>query len=76
MGGLCSPNLATSLLAKYEQPTILGYVQSFVGQQLIGSQFSGLTNQVTQLLNTNPQTKGNTGLLNNIIQSISAVQAR
>lgn len=76
MGGLCSPNMATSLMSQYGQSTILRYVQSIVGQQLIGSQFSGLTNTITQLFNSNPQTRSNPGLLNNIIQTISGVQAQ
>lgn len=74
MGGLCSPNLATSLMSQYGQGTILKYVQSMVGQQIIGSQFGGLTNTITQLFNSNPQTRGNTGLLNNIIQSINGTR--
>lgn len=73
MGGMCTSNLTSTLLKQYGQTQVLNYVQSMVGNNIIGQQFGTLRNQITRRFNSSPQAQTNSGLLNTILGSVNQV---
>lgn len=64
MGGMCTSNIATltdTITKKYGQESIIQYVQSKVGSNLLTQQFSGLKNTITQKFNSSGQASTSEG---------------
>ena len=73
MGGVCSSNMTSTLVKQYGTDTILKFVQSFIGGNMVAQQGSGLRNMITQQFNSSPQAKSNPGLLDTVLNKIKGV---
>lgn len=74
MGGLCSSGMTSTLVKQYGSTTILNYVQSMIGGNMIGQQGSTLRNMITQQFNKSPQASSNPGLLDTVLNKIKGVE--
>lgn len=76
MGNVCTSNMASTLLKQYGQTTILNYVQSMVGNNIVGQQFGNIRNSITKRFNSSPQAQTNPGLLDSILGQVSQVESQ
>lgn len=76
MGNVCTSNMASTLLKQYGQTTILNYVQSMVGNNIVGQQFGNIRNLITRRFNSSPQAQTNPGLLDSILGQVSQVESQ
>jgi hypothetical protein len=64
--------MQSTIISKYGEQTVLNYVQSRMGQGIIGQEFSNFRTALTQKFNTSSQTSSN---LDRILAEVSSVEA-
>lgn len=74
MGNVCTSNLTSTLIKQYGETQVLNYVQSMVGNNIVGQQFGTLRNLITRRFNSSNQAQTNPGLLDSILGQVSQME--